>query len=122
MSDSETCAWSRKKSGKRFLCRGRCRRGLSERTCKIAMMWKSMLPRFRNIERTFRFIEKSEGFSGPQALARHPAQSLAPTASYDDGIGQRPFLNDRLNTSGNSTPPRRGTGFVQSNTGRADVY
>ena len=31
------------------------------------------LPRFRNIERTFRFIEKSKGFSGPQALARHPA-------------------------------------------------
>ena len=64
--------------------------GPVERTCKIAMTWKSTikrlkthsmriflaavkpwLPRFRNTEHTFRFIEKSKGFSGPQALARH---------------------------------------------------
>ena len=57
--------------------------GLSERTYKIAMKWKSMiprskihsmqislaaarpwLPRFRNIERTFHFIEKSEDSAG----------------------------------------------------------
>src|SRR6185295_6593861 len=79
------------------------------------------LPRLKNIERTFRFIEKSEDFSGPQALVRHPVRSLAPTASYDDGVGRRSFLSDRLDTSGSSTPPLRGTGSVQSDTGGADV-
>ena len=44
MSGSETCVWSRKKSGKRFLCR-EVRRDPSERTRgKIAMMLKSTIP------------------------------------------------------------------------------
>src|SRR5580765_8046473 len=99
-------------------------------TPRLKMPWmrislaaaRPWLPRFRNIEHTFRFIEKSEGFSWLQALVRHLARSLATTASCGDGIGRRPFPNDRLDTSGSSTPPLRGLGPVQSDTDRADVY
>src|SRR5207237_9291079 len=112
-----------------------------EQKSKIAMRWKSTVPRsktpwirifhvaarlsrprLKNIERTFRFIEKVEDFSGPQALARHPVRSPAPTASNDDGIERRSFLNGRLDTSGSSTPILRKTGSVQSDIDRADVY
>src|SRR6185295_8771299 len=98
-------------------------------TSKTAMRWKSTIPRLklpwmrtslveanpwlarsRNIGPIFHFIEKPEKVSAPRVLVRHPAQSLASTASCDDGIGQRPCPNDRLDISESSIPLHRGRG------------